>query len=145
MYFTSSASKIGNLELDINQVMANGKTLLVGVQCDGYTGHWDYTVNTGSASNVKPRWYAKSGSSCNPRNWSQNTWHHVQYNFSRDDAGTINYHSVWLDGVETKLDATAVGAADLGWGPVVNTQFQVDGVGSGTVTVYLDNLTISRW
>ena len=28
VYFTSSASKLGNLELDVNQVMADGKTFL---------------------------------------------------------------------------------------------------------------------
>lgn len=145
VYFTSSASKLGNLELDVNQTMANGQTVLVGVQCDGYTGHWAYTVNTGSASNVKPKWYSKSGTSCNPRSWSQNTWHHVQFSFSRNDSGKITYHSVWLDGHEQVLNATAFGAADLHWGPVINTQFQLDGMGSGTVTAYLDNLTIYRW
>ncbi len=142
---TSSASKLANLEMDINQVMANGKTVLVGVQCDGYSGHWAYTVNQGSASDVKPAWVSKSGTSCNPRSWSRDNWHHVQFSFSRDDAGTITYHSVWLDGVEAALNATAFGAADLGWGPTINTQFQVDGLGSGSVTAYLDNLTISRW
>ncbi len=145
VYFTSSASKLGNLELDVNQVMANGETVLVGVQCDGYTGHWAYTVNTGSATRVKPKWVSKSGTSCNPRSWKQNSWHHVQFNFSRDDSGHITYKSVWLDGAETKLNATAFGGAKLGWGPVINTQFQLDGMGRGTVTAYMDNLTIYRW
>lgn len=146
VYFTSSVSKIGNLELDINQVMADGKTLLVGVQCDGYTGHWAYTANTGSASDVKPKWLTASNTACNPRNWGTDKWHHVQYSFSRDTSGTITYESVWLDGVESKINAKAFGAADLGWGPTINTQFQVDGYGgSGSSTVYLDALKISRW
>ncbi len=146
VYFTSSASHIANLEFDTNQVMANGQTVLIGVQCDGYSGTWAYTVNKGTATNPKPAWVAKSGANCNPRNWSQNKWHHVQASFSRNDSGTITYHSVWLDGAESSLNATAFGAAALGWGPVINTQFQVDGLGSsGTTTVYLDSLTISRW
>lgn len=146
VYLTSSSSMLGNLEFDVNQVMANGETVLAGVQCDGYSGEWAYTVNTGSATYVKPRWYSKSGTSCNPRKWSQYKWHHVQYSFSRDDSGYITYHAVWLDGVETSLNATAFGAAALGWSPIINTQFQVDGYGSsGHVTAYLDNLTISRW
>ncbi|HWG20118.1 MAG TPA: hypothetical protein VG225_06270 [Terracidiphilus sp.] len=146
VYLTSSSSKLGNLEFDVNQVMANGQTVLVGVQCDGYTGHWAYTVNKGTASDVKPSWVSKSGTSCNPRSWSQYKWHHVQFSFYRSDSGTITYHSIWLDGVESTLDATAFGAADLGWGPTIMTQFQVDGLGSsGTVTAYVDNLTISRW
>jgi hypothetical protein len=146
VYFTSSSSHIANLELDTNQVMANGQTVLIGVQCDGYSGNWAYTVNKGTAANPKPTWVGKGGTNCNPRNWSQNSWHHVQASFSRNDSGTITYHSVWLDGAESQLNATVYGAAALGWGPTINTQFQVDGLGSsGTTTVYLDNLTISRW
>lgn len=145
VYLDGSGSEIGNLEFDVNQVMADGKTVLVGVQCDGYTGHWAYTVNTGSASSVRPRWYSKSSTYCNPRNWSRYKWHHVQYSFSRNSSGYINYKSIWLDGQQFSINTTAFGAADLGWGPVINTQFQIDGYGSGTVKAYLDNLTISRW
>ena len=145
VYLDSSGSSIANLEFDVNQVMADGKTVLVGVQCDGYTGRWDYTVNTGSASNVKPHWAGKSGTSCNPRSWARNKWHHVQYSFSRNSSGYIDYKYVWLDGQQISINTTAFGAADLGWGPIINTQFQIDGMGSGTVKAYLDNLTISRW
>lgn len=145
VYLTSSSNALGNLEFDVNQVMANGKTVLVGVQCDGYTSHWDYTVNTGSSSDVKPHWNGKSGAYCNPRSWSQYKWHHVQFSFSRDDSGYISYKSVWLDGQEFPINENAFGGADLGWGPTIMTQFQVDGLGSGHVTAYLENLTISRW
>jgi hypothetical protein len=146
VYLTSSSSKIANLEFDVNQVMPNGQTVLMGVQCDGYSGLWAYTVNTGSASSPKPLWVGKSGTSCNPRSWSQNTWHHVQASMYRSSTGTITYYSVWVDGVEQKINVQAFGAADLSWGPVIQTQFQVDGLGSsGTVTAYLDKLTISAW
>jgi len=146
VYLTSSSSKIANLEFDVNQVMPNGQTVLMGVQCDGYSGLWAYTVNTGSASSVKPKWVGKSGTSCNPRSWSQNKWHHLQASFYRSSTGTITYYSVWVDGVENKLNVQAFGAANLGWAPVIQTQFQVDGLGtSGTVTVYMDNLTVSAW
>jgi hypothetical protein len=146
IYLTSSASNIANLEMDVNQVMANGQTVLIGVQCDGYSGEWAYTVNKGSASDPKPSWVGKSGTSCNPRSWSRDTWHHVQAYYTRDDSGYITYHSIWLDGVESSINETVFGAASLGWGPSINTQFQVDGLGSGgTITVYLDSLTVSRW
>ena len=146
VYLTSSASNIANLEMDVNQVMANGETVLIGVQCDGYSGNWAYTVNQGSSKSPKPHWVSKSGTQCNPRKWSTEKWHHVQALFTRNDSGMITYHSVWLDGTESKLDATVYGAADLGWDPVINTQFQVDGLGSGgTATVYVDSLNVSRW
>jgi hypothetical protein len=146
VYLTSSAAYLANLEFDINQVMPDGKTVLTGVQCDGWTSNWAYTANEGTASSPKPTWVHASGTSCNPRKWSQNAWHHVQFSISRDSSGNVRYQSVWLDGTETKLNATVYGAASLGWGPVVNTQFQVDGYGSsGHVTAYLDHLVISMW
>ena len=146
VYLTSSSSNIGNLEFDVNQTMPNGQTMLMGVQCDGWTGHWAYTVNTGSASSVKPHWVSKSGTTCNPRHWTINKWHHVQATFSRDSSGYVTYHSVWLDGAETSLNAKVFGAAALGWGDVINTQFQVDGYGSsGSVTAYVDGLKVSTW
>ena len=146
VYLTSSAQYLANLEFDINQTMSNGQTVLTGVQCDGWTGNWAYTANIGSASSPRPSWIKASGTSCNPRHWKQYTWHHVQASISRNNSGYITYHSVWLDGVETQLNATVYGAANLGWGPAVTTQFQVDGYGSsGHVTAYLDHLKISMW
>jgi hypothetical protein len=146
VYLTNSASSIGNLEMDTNQTMPNGQTVLFGVQCEGYSGTWAYTANEGTAEHQDPKWMVARGTKCNPRDWVRYTWHHVQASYSRDDSGMITYHSVWLDGVESPLNATVNGAFDLGWGPMINTQFQVDGLGSsGTSTVYLDSLTVSRW
>lgn len=146
VYLTSSSSYLANLEFDINQTMANGQTVLTGIQCDGWTGQWAYNTNLGSASSPKLYWTKKSGTYCNPRSWSQYTWHHIQFSLSRDSSGYITYNAVWLDGVETPLNVTVYGAVSLGWGPAINTQFQVDGYGSsGHVTAYLDNLKISMW
>jgi hypothetical protein len=52
---------------------------------------------------------------------------------------------VWLDGKEIKIDETVFGRYSLDWGPVITTQFQVDGLGSNHNTVYLANLKIDRW
>jgi hypothetical protein len=144
-YLTGSSDHIANLEFDVNQTMSDGDTVMFGVICDGYTKHWAYTVNTGSGSNPSPRHITKSGTSCNPRVWSQDKWHHLQAYYSRDDSGYITYHSVWLDGTESKIDERVFGKYDLGWGPVINTQFQVDGLGSSNAAVYLANLNVSRW
>lgn len=146
VYVDSSSSQIANIELDVNQVMANGETVLAGIQCDGWTGHWAYTANTGTASSPKPKWISLSGTTCNPRKWKQWKWHHIQYSFYRDDSGNLKYQAVWFDGVKQSLNASAFGAAKLGWGDTIQTQFQVDGYGSsGTTKVWVDNLTISRW
>ena len=144
VYIANSNSNIANIEMDMNQVMPNGQTAIYGFQCDGYSGTWDYTKNAGSPTSPNDTW-VHSGASCNPRNWSVNTWHHVQISYSRNSSGYVTYHSVWLDGHESQINATVPSAFALGWGPVLLTNFQVDGRGSGSNTVYLDKLTVSRW
>jgi hypothetical protein len=80
------------------------------------------------------------------RNWSTNTWHHVQISYSRDNSGNVTYQAVWLDGVEQQLNVTVPSSFALGWAPVLLTNFEVDGLGSsGASTVYLDDLTVYRW
>lgn len=144
VYLSSSTSNMANLEMDMNQVLSNGDTVIYGFQCDGYSGTWDYTANTGSVSKPKDQW-VHSAAPCNVKNWSKNQWHHVQISYSRDDSGNVTYHSVWLDSVEAQLNVTVPSEFALGWGQVLLTNFQIDGIGSGSNTVYLDNLTISRW
>jgi hypothetical protein len=145
VYVGGSNAGIANVEMDMNQVMANGETVIYGFQCDGWTGTWDYTANEGTPAHPSDQWL-HSQAPCNPRNWSTNAWHHVQISYSRDEQGTVTYESVWLDGVEQDLHATVPSAFALGWGPVLLTNFQVDGMGaSGSSTVYLDNLTIYSW
>lgn len=144
IYFTSSASHIANLELDLNQTMPNGDTVFMGIQCDGYTGTWDYTENLGTASHPKGHW-AHSGSACNPRSWKRDAWHHVQASFSRTSTGKITYKTIYFDGVAHTLNHTVLGARAAGWGPALMTQFQIDSLNSSTITAYLDDLTIYRW
>lgn len=145
IYLASPSSDIANLEMDMNQVIWNGDTVIYGFQCDGYTSTWDYTTNEGSPQNPSDQWL-HSTAYCNPREWSTNTWHHVQVMYSRDSAGNVTYHSVWLDGVEQDINVTVPSAFALGWGSVLLTNLQVDGLGGyGSATVYLDNLTVYRW
>jgi FlaG/FlaF family flagellin (archaellin) len=145
VYLTDSTSNIANMEFDLNQVMPNGWTVVFGVQCDGYSHTWDYTTNLGTPKRWVDHW-DHSGSKCNLQAWKKNTWHHVQATYSRNDAGVVTYHSVWLDGVESPINRTTPSAFELGWGPMLLTNFQVDGRGaSGSNTVFLDSLTISRW
>ncbi len=133
-----AGSTIANLELDSNQVTQDGQTVIYGFQCSGYSQRWQYSAGGHWVSSSQP---------CTLSNWKTNAWHHVQISYSRDNAGNVTYHSVWLDGNEQAIDATAASSFALGWQVgVVQTQFQLDGLGaSGGSTVYLDNLTIYRW
>lgn len=144
VYIAGSSATIANLELDLNQVMGNGQTVIYGFQCDGWSGTWDFTENKGSPQHPVDAW-VHSGAGCNVRNWGRNQWHHIQISYSRNNWGVVTYHTVWLDGKAEGINATVPSAFALGWGPTLLTNFQVDGMGNGTATVYLDNLVIHRW
>lgn len=146
LWIDGSAAAIGNIEADLNQVMANGQTVIYGVQCDGYSGTWDYTVNAGTPTSFIDTWRHSKVACPKPSTWAPNVWHHLQLTYSRDAAGNVTYQSAWLDGVEYSLNATGNSAFALGWGSTLLTNFQIDGMGSGgSATVYLDNVTVYRW
>lgn len=145
IYIGGSSSGISNIEMDMNQVMSNGQTVIYGFQCDGWTSTWDYTENAGSPSRYDDTW-RHSYEYCNPRTWGTNSWHHVQISYSRDKYGSVTYKSVWMDGVQEDIYATVFSAFALGWDSTLLTNFQVDGYGSnGSSTVYLGDLRIYAW
>lgn len=145
VYLPSSDGNLANLEMDMNQVMPNGQTVIYGFECDGYNNTWDYTMNKGSADHPNDTWI-RSNAKCNLSGWSRNTWHHVQVAYSRNGSGVVNYQAVWLDGNKETINAWVPSAFSLGWAPVLLTNLQVDGRGSGGwLTVYIDDLTIYRW
>jgi hypothetical protein len=145
VYLPSSATNLANLEMDMNSVMPNGQTVIYGFECDGYNNKWDYTENKGTPAKPVDTW-VQSKAACKMSSWSRNTWHHVQVEYSRNDSGAVTYQAVWLDGVKSTIGATVKSAFALGWQPTLLTNLQVDGKGSsGSITVYLDDLTISRW
>jgi hypothetical protein len=141
-----AGSQLANLEMDNNQVIPNGDTVIYAFQCAGVSNTWDYSSNVGTRSKPVVKWL-HSNAPCNPANWTANTWHHVQISYSRDDVGNITYQSVWLDGIESPINETVPSAFTLGWASGdLKTNFQVDGTGAGgSSTLYLDKLTIYRW
>jgi len=146
IYLASPINDIANVEMDMNQVMANGQTVIFGFQCDGWSMTWDYTANTGTIASPADHWL-HSNQTCNPQSWATNTWHHVQVSYSRDNSGNVTYKSVWFDGKEQDLNDTAFSAFALGWGSSLITNLQIDGMTAlpGTATVYLDKMTVYRW
>jgi hypothetical protein len=141
-----AGSQIGNLEMDNNQVIPDGDTVIYAFQCAGSSNTWDYSENAGTRKAPVVKW-VHSSEPCNPAEWTPNAWHHVQISYSRDDVGNVTYNSVWLDGVEAPINETVPSAFTLGWAAgTLMTNFQVDGVGAGgSSTLYLDDLTIYRW
>ena len=86
-------TQLANLELDVNQVMANGKTVIFAFQCSGYSKTWEYNTLNGTT----PVWHT-TGLPCNVETWTANTWHHVQIASQRDSTGHVTYDWVGLDG-----------------------------------------------
>jgi hypothetical protein len=144
--YVPSSNGLQNLELDLNQVLSGGQTVIYGMQCDGWTNTWDVSVNKGTTQKPWNTW-AHTSAWCNPRSWSANTWHHVQLSYSRNETGWITYKSATVDGVVEPINMTALGAFNLGWGPTLLVNVQLDGAtsGSGSASVILDNLTVYRW
>ena len=145
----TNPAAVANIEMDMNQVLANGDTVIYGVQCDGWQGTWDYTVNTGTRTSPIDTWVHSNIPCPAPKTWTANTWHHIQISYFRDTVGNVTYETVVLDGKQTDFaGATGNSAFALGWGSTLLTNFQLDGLGTngaGSATAYLDNLTISRW
>ncbi|HEY3706947.1 MAG TPA: hypothetical protein VGL22_17935 [Terracidiphilus sp.] len=146
VFLQNTGSTIGNIEMDLNQVTSSGLTVIFGFQCDKWSGTWDYTANKGTAASPDDTWI-HSAAPCDPAKWAQNTWHHVQIRYARDDSGYVTYQSVALDGAVQNINAKVFSAFNLGWSPTILTNFQIDGAfsGSGSSTVYLDSLALYRW
>jgi hypothetical protein len=141
--FFPTPSEVLNLEMDINQVMSNGETVIFGTQCSGVTGTWEAAYTAGK----RDHWWS-SNIKCNPAQWAANTWHHVQVGMHRDSSGAVTHDWVNLDGAQYVWGYTRESAQFLGWARgVVDVQYQIEGSSkkSGAVTSYVHKMTIYRW
>jgi hypothetical protein len=142
--YVTDPSQLANLEMDMNDVMPDGQTVILGTQCSFYSKSWEYTYQSGGTFHWHP-----SNIPCNPETWSAKTWHHIQIASHRDSVGTATYDWVGVDGVYSNFqNASANSSRQLGWARgdlLIN--FQIDGSskGSGSNTIYTDQLTVYRW
>jgi hypothetical protein len=142
--YLKEPSQIENIEMDMNQVMDDGRTVILGTQCAGSAGTWEYTTVYEGGTH-----WSKSNIPCNPKSWSADTWHHVQIATHRDANGIATYDWIGLDGVYSDFEsATGASVESLNWAAgdlLIN--FQLDGASSesGSATVYTDKLQVYRW
>jgi len=122
------------LEFDVNQ--SNGYTKFIfGTQCnirDG--GVWDIWDTAGGA-------WRHTNIACPPP--AAFTWHHLTWEFTRNDNQTI-YVALTFDGVKQYLNqaywAMPVSASEI------NVAFQMDGdYAQHPYSVWLDNVTLAYW
>ena len=137
-------SQVQNIEMDLNQVMANGETVIYGTQCSSISNTWEYVTVKGRDDH-----WNSSNIHCDPRAWTANTWHHVQIAFHRDSNGVVTHDWVTLDGAQsTFINATGAAAQKLGWALgdlLVNFQLDGENAGSGSITSYIHKMTIYSW
>ena len=142
--YLTNPSQVQNLELDLNQVMPNGETVILGTQCSSVTGTWESAYTSGRYDH-----WLSSNIKCNPHSWSANTWHHVQIAMHRDAYGVVTHDWVNLDGNHQVFYGAVHGAAQsLGWAAgamVLNYQIEGQSTGSGSVTTYVHKMTVMRW
>lgn len=137
-------AQVANIELDMNQVMSNGKTVIFGTQCSSYANRWQFTVESNGSSHWK-----SSNVYCNPKTWAAKTWHHIQIASHRNSSGDVTYDWVNVDGRHSAFSgAYGYSAKALGWVPgdlLIN--FQLDGAysGSGSITAYIHRLIVFHW
>jgi hypothetical protein len=135
--------QIANVEMDMNQVLADGRTVIFGTQCSAHSKSWEYTY----VNRTGTHWHA-SNIHCNPHEWGAKKWHKVQIAFHRDEDGNVTYDWVGFDGVYTSFQGATVPSAEaLHWTPgELLLNFQIDGArNSGVMDAYLNNLAIYRW
>jgi hypothetical protein len=136
-------AEVENVEMDMNQVMSNGRTVIFGVQCAAHSKSWEYTYVNKSGTHWHP-----SNIHCNPHDWGTKKWHRIQIASHRDDGGNVTYDWINFDGVYADFQgATAFSAESLHWTPgELLLNFQIDGARkSGVMDAYLNNLAVYRW
>lgn len=140
-YFTD-LTHVQNIEMDMNQVLENGDTVIFGTQCNFPAGFWQFTTSILGGTH-----WNTSSVPCSKAVWTANTWHHVVIQSHRDAIGTVFYDSVTFDGSTVPfVGAFGTSAFSLGWTPhgtlLVNFQIDGDNTANGT-TAYLDQFSVT--
>ena len=137
-------AEIANIEFDVNQVMSNDRTTILGAQCSSYSNSWEFVTTSGN----HPHWHP-SNIPCSPKSWKAYTWHHVQIASHHNGSGDVTYDYVILDGKQEYFkNAGGYSSLALGWGRgdlLINLQLDGASGGNGSMKVYIDKLTIDRY
>lgn len=140
----SNPSQLGQLELDVTQVLSPTMVCFLCLQCSSGSKTWEYTTTPSG----KCHWN-KSNIAGDPTSWPANKDIHIRLFSHRDDAGIVTYDGVEVDGVYTPFDPSCTGKSveNLSWSKdTLLINFQINGHGSsGTQNVYAKILTIYRW
>lgn len=128
-------SQILNMELDVNQVLADGRTVIYDCQCASKSASWEY--NAWRPSRVPG----------NPQQWEG--WNRVRIFWHRSaDGNTVFWDGVEFNGAwESINQSSTTQTKALGWAVnLIVLNFQIEGANTaGTVDAFARNLRIIRW
>ncbi len=134
-------TQIAQMELDNNQVTADGKTYIFGVQANANDGFWDITeMNPGSH-------WTPTTLKVNPRTWPAKTWIHFEIMSHRDNAGKVTYDAIYFNGVTMQIGKTLASAENIGWtiGRLL-VNWQLGGAwAAGSILTYGSGLVVAKW
>ncbi len=134
-FYMSSPNYSQALEFDVNQSVG-GHKYIFGTQCNYRgTGQWDVWDGTGVT------WRA-TGVACPVPAAYQ--WHHLVWEFSRDNSGHANFIAVTLDGAKQYINRTySMGPSAVN---EINVAFQMDGdYAEHAYDAWLDQVKLSYW
>ena len=135
-------SQIAQMELDNNQVTADGKTYIFGCQANANDNSWDITRMTPNSN------WVPSGQSTNPQKWPAKQWMRFEVMSHRDNAGNVTYDQIYFNGVTMPVGKTLPSAQKLGWdvGRLL-TNWQLGGVSgkSGLILTYGSGIQVAKW
>lgn len=131
-------ASLNQLELDSNQGIASNSLVIVGTQCNFVEGLVDYTKNLTSTTSQ----WVPSGIPCTRAQFTAGM-HHIIAAGHHDVSGNVTYDSWTFDGVTTAFGVGAVTSLfNVPWGNgFKSVNFQFNGNGSGTATVYASLLS----
>ena len=112
--YIDDPAQLANMEMDMNQVISDSKTVILSFQCSMYSGTWEYGLISGGG----PHWHP-SGVGCDPRKWKPYTWHHIQIATHRS-GDYVTYDWVNFDGAIHSINKSGPGSiasALGGWRP----------------------------
>jgi hypothetical protein len=150
MWMLPTSTNIQTIEIDLSSTI-DGKTFMMGSQCNVSAGYWDFWDDTAQSAThpSPPHWQhvtpkpINNNLLCNP---TPNQWMHLRFHIVRG-AATYRFVALEVDGVSHPLSELPESSPRArGWGDGTRAQFQLDSNYSATpFKLYFDRMNLTKW
>lgn len=143
--FPDGVANLQQLELDMNQMMADGRNCYLCTQFDSLSGTVQYTTTSNGACH-----WNNSNIKHDMKNWPADQWIDFAIYTQRDDAGVVTYIGIRFNGKYYPFDPTCKGLSAIkeNWtAGVIIPNFQVNLANpkQSDIVVYGKNLEYLYW